>query len=214
MLRLRPAFRANAGGSSGPLARLLSRPVWRFRARPPVGDDPILWREMYTSRATLIGQLFGQFFLLVVYGVLGFVTFFFAGRAFVELWHHGYAAVAATAARPEFNLVLRFFLDPSDPTVPVDAARTDFNLFLRIATALIVFLLSLVAAGIAVELISTERARDTWGSLIATPLSAARSSGVSCDRRSGVSAGLAGRSLCSGRSACFPARFILWVTSW
>ena len=80
--------------------------------------------------------------------------------------------MAATAERPEFNVFRRFFLDPSGPTVPVDAARTDFNLFLRIATAFIVFVLSLVAAGIAVELISTERAKDTWSSLIATPLSA------------------------------------------
>jgi ABC-type transport system involved in multi-copper enzyme maturation permease subunit len=171
IVRLRPAFRVNFGGDGGPLARRLSRPAWRFRPRPPVGDDPILWREMHTSRGGIVSQLIGQSIALAVLAAVGYVTFFFASRAFVELWHHGYIAVASTTERPELNLVLRFFLDDSGPHVPVDAARLDFNLFLRFAACSILFMLALVSSGIAIELIVIERAKETWNSLLATPLS-------------------------------------------
>jgi ABC-type transport system involved in multi-copper enzyme maturation permease subunit len=170
--RLRPAYRANVGGDGGAITRGLRRPAWRFRPRPPVADDPILWREMYTNRGGLIGQVIGQCFGLAVLAALAYGTFFFGRRAFVELWHHGYTAVASTAEKPEMNLVLRYYMDDSGSNVPVDARRVDFNLFLRFTTLSIVFMISLISAGIAVELISTEKAKDTWNSLIATSLSA------------------------------------------
>ena len=170
--RLRPAYRANVGGDGGAITRRLRRPAWRFRPRPPVADDPILWREMYTNRGGLIGQVIGQCFGLAVLAALAYGTFFFGRRAFVELWHHGYTAVASTAEKPEMNLVLRYYIDESGSNVPIDARRVDFNLFLRFTTLSIVFMISLISAGIAVELISTEKAKDTWNSLIATSLSA------------------------------------------
>jgi ABC-type transport system involved in multi-copper enzyme maturation permease subunit len=170
--RLRPAYRANAGGDGGAIARRLGRPAWRFRPRPPVADDPILWREMYTNRGGLIGQVIGQCISLAVVAALASGTFFFGRRAFVELWQHGYTAVAATAEKPEMNLVLRYFLDETGANKTVDAHRVDFNVFLRFTTLSIMFMISLVAAGIAVELISTEKAKDTWNSLITTSLSA------------------------------------------
>ncbi len=47
--RLRSAFRAQVSGDVRERKRARKRPVWRFRPRPAVGDDPILWREMYTT---------------------------------------------------------------------------------------------------------------------------------------------------------------------
>ena len=170
--RLRPAFRTNVGGAAGPLGRLLAWPAWRLRARPPVGDDPIVWKEMHTNRGTLIGQLLGQCILIGLYSALAYGTLFFARRAFAEVWRHGYGGVSATDERPEFNLALRYFLKESGPGAAYDAARTDFNLFLRFITCSIMLFLSLVAVGIAVEVIGVERAKDTWNSLIATPLPA------------------------------------------
>ncbi len=126
---------------------------------------------MYTNRGGLIGQLIGQCLGLAVLAALAYGTFFYGRRAFVELWHHGYTAVARTAEKPEMNLVLRYFLDDPGSSAPVDAYRVDFNLFLRFVTLTIVFMMSLISAGIAVELISTEKAKDTWNSLIATSLS-------------------------------------------
>jgi ABC-type Na+ efflux pump permease subunit len=172
IIRLRRSFRANAGGDGGPFSRPIVRPAWRFRPRPPVGDDPILWREKYTSRGGVVGKIFGYCILIGCYAALGYFTFFFASRALVELWHHGYTAVSSSAGKPELNLVLRFFMEDSGPDVPIDAARIDFNLFLRFITSPIIFLLVLITSGTAVETLTSERAKDTWSSLIMTPLSA------------------------------------------
>ncbi len=62
----------------------------------------------------------------------------------------------------------------------VDAARTEFNLFLRFLTTPIVFLVAMIAAGNAAGGIVSERARSTWDSLIATSLSAHTSCGATC----------------------------------
>jgi hypothetical protein len=169
--RLRPAFRANVGGDGRGLTRGFLLPAWRFRPRPPVGDDPIFWRERYTSRVGLIGQLAGFCISLAINCTLAYFTFFFARRAFVELLNHGYSAVTAYARRPELNLLVRFFLDDSGPGAPIDAARTDFNIFLRFVTCTILFMLALVSTGIAMEVLAGERTKETWNSLIATPLS-------------------------------------------
>ena len=127
--------------------------------------------QRYTSRGGILGQLTGFGIAAGVYAALGYVTFFFARRALVELWHHGYLAVSTTTAKPELNLILRFFLDASGPSVPIDAARVDFNLFLRYATGAILFMIALICSSTAAQVLATERAKDTWNSLIATPLS-------------------------------------------
>jgi len=170
IVRLRSAYRVNLGGDGHGLGAARKRAVWRFRPRPAVSDDPILWREMYTSRGGIFMQLVGLLILSVPTAALCYSTFFFGRRAFVELWRNGYAAGLTTAERPELNLMLRFFFTDPTASAPVDLARVDFNLFLRSATTPIVFILALVTAGIAGECISSERNRETWNSLIATPL--------------------------------------------
>jgi len=172
IVRLRSAYRVNLGGDGHGLGAARKRPVWRFRPRPAVGDDPILWREMYTSRGGIFMQLLGLLILSVPIAALLYSTFFFGRRAFAELWRNGYASGLTTAERPEFNLMLRFFFTEEIATAPLDLARVDFNLFLRSATTPILFILTLVTAGIAAECITSERTRLTWYSLIATPLTA------------------------------------------
>jgi ABC-type transport system involved in multi-copper enzyme maturation permease subunit len=172
ILRLRLGYRINLGGDGHALGAARKRPFWRWRPRPAVGDDPILWREMYTSRAGILMRCFGVVCVSVPLAVLGYSSFFFARRAFAELWRNGYAAGITTAEKPEFNLMIRFYVTEPLASVPVDLARTDFNLFVRSVTTPIVFLLALMTAAIAAEVISSERARETWNSLIATPLSA------------------------------------------
>jgi hypothetical protein len=168
--RLRAAFRVNAGGDGLLRARKRARPSWRLRPRPSVGDDPILWREMYTSQTHLAVKLAGLLISLGVFGALAYGTLFFGWRAAVELWQHGYTSSTTSSQQPEFNWILRFYFTETGPTAPVDLARTDFNLFLRGITAPVVFLLGLMAAAVASELIATERAKETWDSLLATPL--------------------------------------------
>ena len=170
--RLRSAYRLSVSGDSQSLAARLTRPGWRWRPKPAVGDDPILWREMNVSRAGFLATMAGLLINLAIYCVLGYGTFFFARPAVIEVWRHGYRSGITSAERPEWNIMVRFFMPGHGVAEPADVGRTEFNLFLRHTTIPIVFLITLVAAGMATEGITSERARETWGSLIATPLSA------------------------------------------
>jgi hypothetical protein len=169
--RLRSAFRVNMGGDGAGLAGKLHFPVWRFRPRPPVSDDPIFWRERYTTTGNLIAQLAGMCVGGAVLAALTYFTFFFARRAFIELWNHGYTTAATSAGQPEFNIIERLFFDLVSTSAPLDAARMDFNIFLRFLTVPLVFMLVLGTTGTSVTMIKSEQAKDTWFSLIATPLS-------------------------------------------
>jgi ABC-type Na+ efflux pump permease subunit len=170
--RLRWAYRVNVSGDSQSVAARLTRPGWRLRAKPAVGDDPILWREMHTARAGLLGTMLGLVIYLGIYGMLTYFTFFFARPALIELWHHGYRTGIISAERPEWNLVIRFFMSGAEVNPPADFARTEFNLYLRFITTPLVFLITSFAGAMAAEGIVRERNRETWDSLIATPLTA------------------------------------------
>jgi ABC-type Na+ efflux pump permease subunit len=170
--RLRSAYRRNVSGESTGFARRLVRPGWRWRPKPPVGDDPILWREINTSRASLLGNALGGLINLGIFCALGYVTFFFAYPALIEVWRYGFRAGITTAESPDWNIMIRFFMTGYGVNPPADVARADFNIFLRFVTTPLTFLITLIAAGMASETIISERTRETWSSLIATPLAA------------------------------------------
>src|SRR5262249_15202317 len=73
-----------------------------------------------------------------------------------------------SAGRPDFNLVTRFVLGGGDGAT--DQARVEFNLLLRFITVSVGFFLVLAALGGGVEEIAAERRRETWTSLLGTPL--------------------------------------------
>jgi hypothetical protein len=68
--------------------------------------------------------------------------------------------------------MIRFFMPGAEFNPPADFARTEFNLYLRFITTPLFFLITLVASGMAAESMISERTRETWDSLIATPLTA------------------------------------------
>jgi ABC-type Na+ efflux pump permease subunit len=170
--RLRSAYRVNLGGDGTRLERLGQRPVWRFRPRPAVGDDPILWREMYTTRAKGWEKAFGILFYSLILGPLAFGTYYFARPAVIEVWTHGYSSGVTTQQPPEMNLLVRAFVPAGLANSAVDEARTDFNLFLRHMTGLVAFIIALAAMSCSAQVVTTERTRGTWDSLLATPLMA------------------------------------------
>jgi ABC-type transport system involved in multi-copper enzyme maturation permease subunit len=172
IVRLRSAYRVNVSDDGLSLVGRLTRPGWRLRAKPAVSDDPILWREMTTSRVGFLSWVFSAIIISCSYAALGYITFFFGRPAFIELWRHGYTAGVTTADRPEMNLIVRYFLPDYGVKPPVDIARTEFNLFLRFVTTPTTLLIAVMAAGAAATGIATELARETWNSLIATPLTA------------------------------------------
>jgi hypothetical protein len=170
--RLRPAHRALAGVDREARRRERRRLVWRLRARPAVGDDPILWREKYTSRVHgLLKAANVLIFGGLLVGLAG-ATLYFARPAFVELWHHGYGSGSTMAPGVETNIFLRVFMPPTGPGGPPDLARNAFNIFIRFATVVVLMLVSFIIGGMAAEVLGVERLKDTWTSLLATPLAA------------------------------------------
>jgi hypothetical protein len=127
---------------------------------------------MYTNRLRGLTRLIDILIRLGLASGLAYLTFFFGWPAFRELWSHGYSSGVTNVERPEFNLITRFFFTADSRLVP-DLARVDFNLFLRIITVSIGFFVSLCAPGFVVEGIVNEHSRETWSSLVATPLSGA-----------------------------------------
>ena len=73
--------------------------------------------------------------------------------------------------RPEFNLFVRFFSNPGSG-MAVDQSRIEFNIFLRFTTVFLSLFIGAIAAALGVDGIASERSRETWISLIATPLTA------------------------------------------
>ncbi len=151
--------------------RIANRTSWRLRPRPPVGDDPIFWRERYTNRSRGLARLFDLLVYLTIATAISYPTWFFGKPALVEVWSHGYASGLTSVERPEFNLFVRFF--PNSATgLAADQSRIDFNIFLRLITVFFSFFIGATAATLGADGIAVERSRETWSSLIATPLTA------------------------------------------
>ncbi len=147
--RLRRSSRGQAEGSG--LRSRLSHPWLELRrclfGRRPCGEDPILWKEIHTSRMPGIAEILGAIVALGLVGLIGWGTYHFGRPAFIE----------------------QYWMD--DVTPHPDARRVQFNQFLSHVSSWIEFFLLLIVAGNAAGAVTLERAQDTWVSLIATPLS-------------------------------------------
>jgi ABC-type transport system involved in multi-copper enzyme maturation permease subunit len=140
--RFRAACRAEGGEAQSARARGLGR-LW---ARPACGENPVLWKELHTARPRGLGDILGVLIAVGLVALIGYGTYHFARPAFLEFLENG--------------------LRPGS----VDAERLKFNEFLRHVTSWVEFFTLLIAAGVAAEGVTAERARQTWDGLIATPL--------------------------------------------
>jgi ABC-type transport system involved in multi-copper enzyme maturation permease subunit len=147
IFRLRPASRDLEGGETRILGRPRSRWHWRVWKKPACGDAPVLWKEMHTSLIDGFTKLLNVIACLALSAGLAYGLLYFGIPAFREAWANGYGSAG------------------------VDDRRTQFNWFVRAVTSLVTFVCMLVITGAAGESVAAERARDTWSSLIATPLS-------------------------------------------
>ncbi len=171
IIGLRFAYRAHATGEAGGALRQFMHTSWRMRPKPPVGDDPIFWRERYTNRARGLTRLLDLLVYLGIAVAIAYPTWFFGKPALFEVWNHGYASGSTSSEPPEFNLIVRFF--PYSRTgLAVDQSRIDFNVFLRFTTVFFSLFVGATAAALGADAITAERSRETWSSLIATPLTA------------------------------------------
>jgi hypothetical protein len=174
--RLRPVARV-LEEVEGQAARFrLLRQSRRRRPRPPCGDDPVLWNAIHTGRrATVAAWIEGHLIGLFLIGSIALVTSWFAVPAFRELAARGYGAAPEAFTMPAgMNPLSRVLFDklimPANGPAP-GQARLEFNIVLRQFSAFcaLIYVLAIVLAG--AEGVKRERARDTWLSLIATPLS-------------------------------------------
>jgi ABC-type transport system involved in multi-copper enzyme maturation permease subunit len=144
ILRVRRAARVIDDEGRG-LIRRLRRP-WRLWRKPAVYADPMIWKELHTRREggiviRVVGLVVGLFIaFLVAWGTLRF-----AAPALFEVLGNGYGTTH-------------------------DDRRVAFNFFLRYVSVIGEFLLLLMATGMAAVGIVLERSRETWTSLLATPM--------------------------------------------
>ena len=108
--RLRSAHCAIVSADQSARGRQGRRPVWRLRRRPPVGDDPILWREMYTTRGNGLMKAAGVLVNVGLLVALAYATYYFARPAVDEVRRHGYGSGVTSNAPPEFNLFVGMFV--------------------------------------------------------------------------------------------------------
>jgi len=134
------------GWRLAPVSFLLSRR--RLLPRPHCGERPVLWKEMHVARSRVLTRVVLTLVLLAAFFPLGWATWNTAVPAFQELASAGYGSTIPSAMREDLNLFLRF-------------------------TLVMIYLLSAVGlAVISATCVTSEKARDTWTSLIASPLTA------------------------------------------
>ncbi|MDR3621302.1 MAG: hypothetical protein P4L85_18270 [Paludisphaera borealis] len=172
IVRLRPASRAihDLEGREAFFRSLRAR----WRPWPACGDDPVLWHEMHSARASgEPSDLLARLVNVGLIGALAYVMWLFAAPAFAELFQRGYGPGPADAAFPELNPLARMLVAKASrfPVIVTPGqARLDFNIVLRQSTGLLGFVYLLMLAGTAAESVTNERDRDTWLGLITTPL--------------------------------------------
>ncbi|MFO0890501.1 MAG: ABC transporter permease subunit [Isosphaeraceae bacterium] len=120
----------------------------RLRERRPCGDNPMLWKECAETFATSSRWKALAMTLIAVAYLAGVTCWFsvYAIPAISEMREYGYGATSPASARQSLNIGVR-----------------SFTMFLYPLMAL--FLSVSAATGF-----TSERERDTWISLIATPL--------------------------------------------
>ncbi len=144
---LRSAFRAREGTSRRrPPLRSAKEVATAGRRRPPCGHDAMLWKELFAPRNPTFYRHLGLAITLVLAGLLVWGTLRFALPAFREVWEVGYG-VAATGS-----------------------ARARFLLYLRIVGTGVYVVYALGVVSDAAASVAGEREKDTWISLVSTPL--------------------------------------------
>jgi ABC-type transport system involved in multi-copper enzyme maturation permease subunit len=148
VLRLRPVFRAQSA-EARPVEgrrRWRSPRAIRFLDRPPVGDDPMLWKELHVARPGGMVRWIVRACVLMGLILLGYWWVYFGGPAIEEVWFNGYTSGGSYGS------------------------REDFNGFVRTAGTMLYLLWGLGLAAAASSAVTAEREEDTWISLLTTLL--------------------------------------------
>jgi hypothetical protein len=154
--RLRPASSDIDSGRSAeswtrPAAGRSKSPGWiaRIFGRPPVGDDPMAWKERHVARLGPVLRSVG--FLATVFAIV------FLGEYLLDL------------GRPAFAELAKYGYGDA-PAGVVHKARNELNSTIAPAAAVAAMVWIVGLAGTTAAGIPSEREDDTWISLLGTPL--------------------------------------------
>ena len=120
-----------------------------FWNRPALGNRPMLWKELYTSRPGRLARFVGFLLALIGGGLLAYHTHSMASLAIQEIWDYG------NAPRADYTAW---------------AHRTAFMWFLHGIVPLLYVIGILGVAGAAAASFTSEHEEDTWVSLTSTDL--------------------------------------------
>ncbi|ADV62452.1 ABC-2 type transporter [Isosphaera pallida ATCC 43644] len=128
----------------------------RIAPVPPVGDDPLFWKEGQLQPRCSVGAVVKMVVLALV-----LLSWLFA---------NGYFAFWRIGEILGWSPMAGWFMDFH--TFSGDSERDAFNEFTRFVTAIAMFFWLLGVSSLTAATLTLEREKDTWISLIATPLSA------------------------------------------
>jgi hypothetical protein len=144
--RLRRVSRKLEDGEGRDGARPRARHHWRLITRPACGESAMRWKEMHTAKSSGLTQISEIVALSVIFALIGYGAYYLGAPAALEWFAH---------------------LSGKTTT---DSSRVEFNNYVRGITSVIELVCLIVVGAAAAESISSERARATWDSLLATPL--------------------------------------------
>jgi ABC-type transport system involved in multi-copper enzyme maturation permease subunit len=151
--RLRPAYRSRFDARPARLRGWLARVAGlRGRPRPPVGDDPVLWKEFHAPESAGLARW------IVLIG-LGLVAYMTINDLRWNLAHRLYA----------WEELFRYGLDPGPWGIHLHA-RNGMNYVLSEKAATLAGVALAASAVLAAAGVAGERARGTWDGLLATPI--------------------------------------------
>jgi ABC-type transport system involved in multi-copper enzyme maturation permease subunit len=148
-LRLRPIEKGSRllsrgdGASRSPVVR-------RLWGRRPCGDRPMIWKECTSSIVSknLVVTIVYGLVILGAIGGLGYLAVKLGWPAFLDAWQSGYDSERGMWGSP----------------------RDELNTTIRVLTGALYVLLLFMLGGVSSTSFTSEREKDSWISLLATPL--------------------------------------------
>jgi ABC-type transport system involved in multi-copper enzyme maturation permease subunit len=148
-VQLRPVFKRQDGASARPRGLRAILAARRFRSHPPLGERPMLWKELHTGGARGFARIVGWLLTLVLGGLLLYYGVWYGLMAFLDMWDFRYWPRSG-----------RWFA----------RAQWEFYIYLKLVLPLLYLLGTLIIAGAAAASISSEHEDDSWVSLTTTDL--------------------------------------------
>ncbi len=154
-VQLRPIFKRQDGAVARPRGLRAMLAARRLKWHRPLGDRPMIWKELHTGGAKGFARIVGWLLTLTLGGLVVYYSVRLGIDAFLEMRADGYGKPPSWSAgmgRISYQ------------------ARWEFRYFLVVVVPLTYIVGILTLAGAAASSISSEHEDDTWVSLTATDL--------------------------------------------